>query len=52
MHLEDLREYLHRGGAATLNHPATHEVAQGAVVAPVRFRQENQVPKGPKWEQK
>lgn len=37
MELADLRSHLHRGGAATLNHPATYAVAEGAVIAPARY---------------
>jgi CRISPR-associated protein Csb1 len=36
--LEDLAsEHLRRGGAATLCHPATYAIAEGAVVAPARY---------------
>jgi CRISPR-associated protein Csb1 len=37
MDLSALAEHLDRGGAATLNHPATYSVAEGSVVAPARF---------------
>jgi CRISPR-associated protein Csb1 len=37
MTLEQLSEYLRRGGAATLNHPARYAVADGAVIAPARY---------------
>lgn len=37
MNLSSLATHLQRGGAATLNHPATYAVAEGAVVAPARF---------------
>ncbi len=33
----ELTNHLRRGGAATLNHPATYEVAEGAVIAPARY---------------
>lgn len=32
-----LIEHLDRGGAATLNHPATYTVAEGAIIAPARY---------------
>jgi len=35
--LTDLYKHLRRGGAATLNHPASYAVAEGAVVAPARY---------------
>lgn len=38
MQLASLYEHLDRGGAATLNHPATYDVAEGAVVAPARYK--------------
>lgn len=41
MELIDLYEHLNRGGAATLNHPATYSVAEGAVVAPARYAGRN-----------
>lgn len=41
MNLESLYEHLHRGGAATLNHPATYDVAAGAVIAPARYAGRN-----------
>lgn len=34
-------DHLRRGGAATLNHPATYAVAEGAVVAPARYAGRN-----------
>lgn len=37
MELTSLFDHLRRGGAATLNHPATYAVAAGAVVAPARY---------------
>ena len=37
MKLEQLHDHLRRGGAATLNHPATYAVASGAVIAPARY---------------
>ncbi|MBB4663299.1 type I-G CRISPR-associated RAMP protein Csb1/Cas7g [Conexibacter arvalis] len=37
MSLATLRDHLSRGGAATLNHPATYAVAEGAVIAPARY---------------
>lgn len=37
MQLSDLAGHLHRGGAATLNHPATYAVAEGAIIAPARY---------------
>jgi CRISPR-associated protein Csb1 len=37
MTLEKLSKHLRRGGAATLNHPATYAVAEGAVIAPARY---------------
>lgn len=37
MELASLRDHLARGGAATLNHPATYAVAEGAVIAPARY---------------
>jgi len=37
LQLDDLRAHLRRGGAATLNHPATYGVAEGAIVAPARY---------------
>lgn len=37
MDLETLSEHLRRGGAATLNHPATYAVAAGSVIAPARY---------------
>lgn len=37
MELTDLYEYLRRGGAATLNHPASYAVAEGSVIAPARY---------------
>ena len=37
MQLSDLCQHLHRGGAATLNHPATYAVAEGAIIAPARY---------------
>lgn len=37
MSLSALTEHLRRGGAATLNHPATYAVAEGAVIAPARY---------------
>lgn len=41
MQLEDLYDHLRRGGAATLNHPATYSVAGGSVVAPARYAGRN-----------
>ncbi|MGO9791182.1 MAG: type I-U CRISPR-associated protein Cas7 [Solirubrobacteraceae bacterium] len=41
MRVEDLYEHLDRGGAATLNHPATYNVADGAIVAPARYAGRN-----------
>lgn len=41
MHLEGLYEHLHRGGAATLDHPANYAVADGAIVAPARYAGRN-----------
>jgi CRISPR-associated protein Csb1 len=41
MHLDDLYDHLHRGGAATLDHPAVYGVAAGAVVAPARYAGRN-----------
>jgi len=35
--LTGLYDHLKRGGAATLNHPATYAVGAGAVVAPARY---------------
>lgn len=32
-----LSDHLRRGGAATLNHPATYAVSDGAVIAPARY---------------
>jgi hypothetical protein len=37
MDLVALREHLARGGAGTLNHPATYGVAAGAIIAPARY---------------
>lgn len=37
MSLHMLGDHLRRGGAATLNHPATYGVCEGAVVAPARY---------------
>jgi len=37
MELDSLADHLRRGGAATLNHPATYAVADGAVIAPARY---------------
>lgn len=37
MKLDDLSDHLRRGGAATLNTPATYSVAEGAVIAPARY---------------
>lgn len=37
MDLTELTAHLERGGAATLNHPATYPVADGAIVAPARY---------------
>lgn len=37
MTLSELQRHLTRGGAATLHHPATYAVADGAVVAPARY---------------
>lgn len=37
MELSELSGHLRRGGAATLNHPATYAVAGGAVIAPARY---------------
>jgi CRISPR-associated protein Csb1 len=36
--LVELSEHLRRGGAATLDHPATYAVADGAVIAPARYK--------------
>lgn len=33
----DLKDHLRRGGAATLNHPATYPVSGGAMIAPARY---------------
>lgn len=41
MDLEGLTQYLRRGGAAVLEHPATYAVADGAVVAPARYAGRN-----------
>jgi CRISPR-associated protein Csb1 len=41
MQLSDLCEHLKRGGAATLNHPATYSVPSGAIVAPARYAGRN-----------
>lgn len=41
MELRRLHDYLRRGGAATLSHPATYAVAAGAVVAPARYAGRN-----------
>jgi CRISPR-associated protein Csb1 len=37
MELADLNEYLSRGGAALLSHPATYAVPDGAVIPPARY---------------
>lgn len=37
MNLGELRDHLRRGGAATLNHPATYAVGDGTLVAPARY---------------
>ena len=37
----DLYDHLHRGGAATLDHPAVYAVAAGAIVAPARYAGRN-----------
>lgn len=37
MDLAELTDHLETGGAATLNHPATYAVADGAIVAPARY---------------
>lgn len=37
MQLITLADHLRRGGAATLNHPATYAVSDGAVIAPARY---------------
>ncbi len=37
MGLASLADHLNRGGVATLSHPATYAVAEGAVIAPARF---------------
>lgn len=37
MDLASLADYLRRGGAAILNHPATYAVADGAIIAPARY---------------
>lgn len=37
MQLEELAAHLQRGGAATLNHPATYAVSAGSVIAPARY---------------
>lgn len=37
MELSSLSASLRRGGAATLNHPATYSVGEGAVIAPARY---------------
>lgn len=37
MTLHKLGDHLRRGGAATLNHPATYGVSDGAVIAPARY---------------
>jgi CRISPR-associated protein Csb1 len=39
--LQDLYDHLKRGGAATLNHPATYSVPRGAVIAPARYAGRN-----------
>jgi hypothetical protein len=36
LELTELYDHLRRGGAATLNHPATYAVVDGAVIAPAR----------------
>ncbi len=41
MKLESLYEQLDRGGAATLNHPASYSVAGGAMIAPARYAGRN-----------
>jgi CRISPR-associated protein Csb1 len=41
LELDSLYEHLRRGGAATLNHPATYGVAGGTVVAPARYAGRN-----------
>lgn len=41
MELTALYDHLRRGGAATLNHPASYAVAEGAVVAPARYAGRN-----------
>lgn len=41
MQLDELYDHLRRGGAATLNHPATYAVAGGAVIAPARYAGRN-----------
>jgi len=41
MTLGSLADQLHRGGAATLNHPATYGVAEGSVIAPARYAGRN-----------
>lgn len=41
MELASLKNHLRRGGAATLNHPATYAVVDGAVVAPARYAGQN-----------
>jgi len=37
MEIGELETHLRRGGAATLNHPATYSVASGGLVAPARY---------------
>lgn len=37
MELSELSGHLRRGGPATLNHPASYAVAEGAVIAPARY---------------
>jgi len=39
--LTELYYHLRRGGAATLNHPATYAVVDGAVIAPARYAGRN-----------
>lgn len=40
MNLESLSDHLRRGGAATVSHPATYDVAGGSVIAPARYGSE------------